>query len=114
MDILNQQKVDDLAREIGEENVPVLLDIFLGELSTYIETLADNGSADSESHLAEISHALKSSAASFGADHLCALAVDIDSRVKLDQQIDVSVDTINMVAVLQSTRTEYLGLVGRW
>ena len=39
MKVLNQQKVDELAGEIGQENVPVLLEIFLGELKGYYEHL---------------------------------------------------------------------------
>ena len=68
--VLNQQKVDELAGEIGQENVPVLLEIFLGELKGYYEHLEINKESDTSKYLADISHALKSSAASFGADSL--------------------------------------------
>ncbi|MBE4116435.1 phosphorelay protein LuxU, partial [Vibrio parahaemolyticus] len=40
MTILNQQKIDELSMEIGSDNVPVLLDIFLGEMDTYIDNLS--------------------------------------------------------------------------
>ena len=70
MKVLNQQKVDELAGEIGQENVPVLLEIFLGELKGYYEHLEINKASDTSKYLADISHALKSSAASFGADSL--------------------------------------------
>ncbi len=39
MEVLNQDKIERLAAEIGVENVPVLLDIFLGELTMYIDNL---------------------------------------------------------------------------
>ncbi|MDG2840049.1 phosphorelay protein LuxU, partial [Vibrio parahaemolyticus] len=36
VNVLNQQKIDELSMEIGSDNVPVLFDIFLGEMDTYI------------------------------------------------------------------------------
>ncbi|MGF1842575.1 Hpt domain-containing protein [Vibrio clamense] len=113
MNILNQDKINDLARDIGDENVPVLLDIFLGELSSYIETLTSSDDAKAMINLAEISHALKSSAASFGAEKLCAYAVEVDNKVKLNQQIDADIDLMAMVELLQETRVKYLGLVSQ-
>lgn len=71
MTILNQQKIDELSMEIGSDNVPVLLDIFLGEMDTYIDNLSQLEGSEQLVYLKEISHALKSSAASFGADSLC-------------------------------------------
>ena len=59
MKVLNQQKVDELAGEIGQENVPVLLEIFLGELKGYYEHLDLNKDTDTSKYLADISHALK-------------------------------------------------------
>jgi len=70
--VLNQQKVDELAGEIGQENVPVLLEIFLGELKGYYEHLEINKASDTSKYLADISHALKSSAASL-AQILCVV-----------------------------------------
>ncbi|WP_412034990.1 hypothetical protein [Vibrio sp. 1866] len=40
MTILNQQKIDELSMEIGSDNVPALLDTFLGEMVTYIDHLS--------------------------------------------------------------------------
>ena len=36
-EVLNQQKIDELSDEIGSENVPILLDIFLGEMNSYVD-----------------------------------------------------------------------------
>ncbi|MDW1810739.1 Hpt domain-containing protein, partial [Vibrio sp. Vb2362] len=74
VNVLNQQKIDELSMEIGSDNVPVLFDIFLGEMDTYIENLSQLQGAERLAYSKEISHALKSSAASFGADRLCELA----------------------------------------
>ncbi|NMT19542.1 Hpt domain-containing protein, partial [Vibrio parahaemolyticus] len=49
--------------EIGSDNVPVLFDIFLGEMDTYIENLSQLQGAERLAYSKEISHALKSSAA---------------------------------------------------
>ncbi|ERM60333.1 MULTISPECIES: quorum-sensing phosphorelay protein LuxU [Vibrio] len=108
--VLNQQKVDELASEIGPENVPVLLDIFLGELKGYYEHLELNKDNDTSKYLADISHALKSSAASFGADSLCSFAISLDAKVK--QALPVTeVDFQNMQELLLTTYQEYQQLM---
>ncbi|WP_086049049.1 MULTISPECIES: quorum-sensing phosphorelay protein LuxU [Vibrio] len=110
MIILNQQKVDELAGEIGQENVPVLLEIFLGELKGYYEHLELNKESDTSKYLADISHALKSSAASFGADSLCNFAINLDAKVK--QALPVTeVDFQGMQEILLSTYQEYQQLM---
>lgn len=108
--VLNQQKVDELAGEIGQENVPVLLEIFLGELKGYYEHLEINKESDTSKYLADISHALKSSAASFGADSLCSFAIDLDSKVKQSLPITDG-DFEDMQSLLLSTYKEYQQLM---
>ena len=108
--VLNQQKVDELAGEIGQENVPVLLEIFLGELKGYYEHLEINKESDTSKYLADISHALKSSAASFGADSLCSFAIGLDSKVKQSFPITDG-DFEDMQSLLLSTYTEYQQLM---
>jgi len=108
--VLNQQKVDELAGEIGQENVPVLLEIFLGELKGYYEHLEINKGLDTSKYLADISHALKSSAASFGADSLCSFAIGLDSKVKQSLPITDG-DFEDMQSLLLSTYTEYQQLM---
>ena len=107
---MNQQKVDELAGEIGQENVPVLLEIFLGELKGYYEHLEINKESDTSKYLADISHALKSSAASFGADSLCRFAIGLDSKVKQSLPITDG-DFEDMQSLLLSTYTEYQQLM---
>lgn len=111
MKILNQQKVDELASEIGQENVPVLLEIFLGELKGYHEHLEQSNAADSTKYLADISHALKSSAASFGADSLCNFAIGLDAKVKQSKAI-TDEDYQDMKSLLVTTYAEYQQLMG--
>ena len=85
-DYLNSDRIDDLCSEIGRENLPILLDIFLGELNGYQAVLKVENE-ELERKLGEISHALKSSAASFGADNLCEVAVEIDAKVKAGEKV---------------------------
>ncbi len=111
MDIMNQTKIDKLAKEIGEENVPLLVQIFLGELVTYKQSLVSDDLADKARYLKEISHALKSSAASFGADKLCAKALDIDSRAKQGVEFDEGLEAADMVDLLDQTHGFYQKLI---
>ncbi|NVD07152.1 Hpt domain-containing protein [Vibrio sp. JPW-9-11-11] len=113
MDILEQAKIDRLANEIGQENVPVLLEIFLGELRNYISTLSSQGSQDQDAYLQEISHALKSSAASFGAEALRHYSVELDSRAKAGEALDSEQDKQQMLSLLQQTEQRYQQLVGK-
>lgn len=112
MELLNQEKINQLAGEIGEENIPVLLDIFLDELLTYARNLADGSQPDRLDYLKEISHALKSSAASFGAEALYAHALEIDTKVKQGTNIDEPVEVEHMVGLLHKTHSRYSQLVG--
>lgn len=113
MKTLNQQKIDELAGEIGQENVPVLLNIFLGELNSYIDALASGVLTDVPKYLAETSHALKSSAASFGADKLCGFAIDIDARAKNSGLANVTEDLETMLGLLRETEAEYQNLLSQ-
>lgn len=108
---INQSKIDLLAKEIGEENVPILVNIFLGELNDYQSKLVSDTVADKLAYLKEISHALKSSAASFGADRLCAKAVELDSRVKSGEMMDISLEVEHMLELLKQTHQCYSDLV---
>ncbi|WP_174244321.1 quorum-sensing phosphorelay protein LuxU [Vibrio atypicus] len=113
MDVLNQDKIDRLASEIGADNVPILLDIFLGELAQYMSKLTSDPDLDVTSYLKEISHALKSSAASFGAESLCAYAIEIDSMAKAGQAFDLDLTKQNMIALLKETEQRYQELVAQ-
>ncbi|CAM2855259.1 quorum-sensing phosphorelay protein LuxU [Vibrio mytili] len=107
MSLLNQQKIDSLSKEIGSENVPVLLDIFLSEMDTYIKNLSSYQGAEQLGYLKEISHALKSSAASFGADRLCNLAIAIDIKAKTDDLSENSPHIVEMLELLKLTQKTY-------
>lgn len=111
MDLLQQAKLDRLANEIGQENVPVLLDIFLGELSHYIATLSQLDSQQQDSYLQEISHALKSSAASFGAEALRTFSVELDARAKAGDALASEDDKQQMLSLLKQTEQRYKQLL---
>lgn len=107
-EVLNQQKIDELSDEIGSENVPILLDIFLGEMNSYVDNLNADSSDGQLMYLKEISHALKSSAASFGADRLCDLAIQIDHKVKRGESLSHDGDVSMMLDTLKVTQKAYL------
>jgi HPt (histidine-containing phosphotransfer) domain-containing protein len=107
VNVLNQQKIDELSMEIGSDNVPVLFDIFLGEMDTYIENLSQLQGAERLAYSKEISHALKSSAASFGADRLCELAMSIDKKAKAGELTAESEELEAMFDLLHETRDAY-------
>ncbi|CAH0539166.1 quorum-sensing phosphorelay protein LuxU [Vibrio marisflavi] len=113
LDVLNQEKINRLAAEVGQENVPVLLEIFLGELDAYISNLVSNPTGSTSEYLKDISHALKSSAASFGAEALCAIAITIDAKAKAGQSIDEKLDTDEMLDLLQQTYHRYRELLSQ-
>ena len=112
MELLNKHKLDQLSSEIGASNVPILLDIFLNEMVQYIEALKDED-RDQEAYLKEICHALKSSAASFGAESLCALAIEIDAKAKLGEMIDVEETQGAMITLLTQTQQRYQTLFAK-
>ncbi len=107
MNILNHKKIESLSMEIGRDNVPVLLDIFLGEIDTYIKNLSQYDGTEQLVYLKEISHALKSSAASFGADRLCDLAISIDRRAKSGELVVEGEEANAMIDVLRDTQQVY-------
>ncbi|KII78635.1 quorum-sensing phosphorelay protein LuxU [Vibrio renipiscarius] len=112
MQVLNQAKVDRLSNEIGRENVPILLDIFLGELAQYIERLT-TVSEGQGAYIQDISHALKSSAASFGAEALCALAIDFDAAAKAGASLNDEETRQKMIALLKETQQRYHHLLSQ-
>ncbi|WP_162045876.1 quorum-sensing phosphorelay protein LuxU [Vibrio taketomensis] len=112
MNIINQQQIDRLRQEIGDDNLPILLDIFLGELNQYTQKL-NQAEVDQDAYLKEISHALKSSAASFGAEALRALAVDYDGAGKAGLFLDSSVHKEQMLSLLSQTQQQYAELLSK-
>jgi len=107
---LNANKIDDLCNEIGQDNLPFLLDIFLGELNEYQVALLEGGD-DLERQLSDISHALKSSAASFGADELCKTAKHIDASAKAGLQVSTIENKNSMLLSIQGTIKAYGSLM---
>ncbi len=76
-------------------------------MDTYITRLSDLKGNEQLIYLKEISHALKSSAASFGADRLCDLAIAIDRKAKSNQLAEQGEDATEMLALLDVTRDAY-------
>lgn len=107
MKIQNPMKLEQLSREIGADNVPILLNIFLSELAQYIDKLSTQDEKGNHEYLKDICHALKSSAASFGADKLCALAIEIDAYAKSGKAVEYSEHREQLIALLRETQQCY-------
>ncbi|USD66112.1 Hpt domain-containing protein [Vibrio sp. SCSIO 43136] len=110
--VVNTDRISELANDIGEENLPMLFNIFIGELMDYAEALANAPSEQlqAEDQLKSISHSLKSSAASFGAEQLCDFATNLDARYKTGEVISTNENRQTMIEYLNTTREEYLKL----
>ncbi len=79
---INQETIKRLADEVGDETVSILFNVFSDELEQYLRQLSDQPTV---TQIGDISHAVKSSAASFGADDLALMAQECESRVKQEQ-----------------------------
>ena len=110
MEIINHKQVERLAAEIGRENVPVLLEIFLSEIAGYTSMLLPLEGQEQHDYLTEVSHALKSSAASFGADALCEYSVVLDQTAKSGKQLTSPSYKKEMVDLLNKTYSIYQDL----
>ncbi|AUI86502.1 phosphorelay protein LuxU [Vibrio azureus] len=106
-DILNRSDIESLSQEIGSENVPILLEIFITELDSYISNLPELQGHELIEYLTEVSHALKSSAASFGAAQLCQLAIMIDKKAKAQTLNDEQIEAARLLDCLKQTREVY-------
>ncbi|MCG7585981.1 Hpt domain-containing protein [Photobacterium sp. OFAV2-7] len=80
---INASTIKRLSEEVGQDTVTLLLNVFSDELEQYLRQLSDQPTI---SQVREISHAIKSSAASFGADELAEMAQECESRVKQGQE----------------------------
>ncbi len=107
MQLKNQKTIDQLSQEIGSDNVPMLFGIFVNELKEYLVIFEQANKSDLYENLKEISHALKSSAASFGADALCSLAIEIDARVKAGELTDCVSEADVLMKVISDTSQAY-------
>ncbi|CZF86253.1 MULTISPECIES: Hpt domain-containing protein [Grimontia] len=107
---VNHETLRRLAVEVGEDTVSSLLVVFSDELSRYSDQLSE---APSAMQVREISHAIKSSAASFGADELAELARECESRVKQGQESWVQDQLPRLTMMLQGTAVQYKALAGQ-
>ncbi|PSW03634.1 Hpt domain-containing protein [Photobacterium lipolyticum] len=106
---INAETIKRLAEEVGEETVILLLNVFSDELQQYLRQLSDQPSVN---QVGEISHAIKSSAASFGADSLAEMAQECESRVRQGQN-EWMVDHLpELTQMVKGMAHEYKQLAG--
>jgi two-component system phosphorelay protein LuxU len=110
--IINKTHIEQLANEVGAENIPMLLDIFIQELNEYsekIQSTLDNSQRQIE--CAEICHALKSNAASFGAVELCNLAKSLDKEFKQGAVVSDDEKFNRLNELIKETKSHYCEFV---
>ncbi|WP_419205893.1 Hpt domain-containing protein [Photobacterium leiognathi] len=106
---INSETIKRLADEVGEDTVSLLLSVFSDELEQYSKQLSNHPSVD---QIGEISHAIKSSAASFGADDLALMAQECEYRVKQGQD-DWMIDHLSEFRqMVEGMVVEYKQLAG--
>ncbi|WP_087016145.1 Hpt domain-containing protein [Thaumasiovibrio subtropicus] len=104
---INAETIKRLASEVGEDTVGVLLTVFSDELEQYHATLSNTPTL---SQIREISHSLKSSASSFGADELADMAQECESRVKQGQDSWVFEHLEALTQLVHSMADQYKAL----
>ncbi|MEZ9925867.1 Hpt domain-containing protein [Vibrio breoganii] len=104
LNLLQSDKITSLRAQVGEEAMPVLLDIFKQELQQYIGQI--EGAAASEENremIARTCHAIKGSAPSFGAALLSEKATEMDAFYKQQQLQDFDNQCDELIALLRRT-----------
>ncbi|BAX53660.1 TPA: Hpt domain-containing protein [Photobacterium damselae] len=101
---VNVETVKRLADEVGEDTVSLLFNVFSDELEQYLVKLLAEPSV---SDIGEISHSIKSSAASFGADDLALLAQECESRVRQGQDSWIMDHLPELRQMVQGVAQEY-------
>mgnify|MGYP000070723134 CR=1 FL=1 len=105
---INQIAVNQLMQEVGDENVPFLFGIFCDELDDFISTLTTHPEIEK---VREISHCLKSSAGSFGADKLASMAINIEEKAKNKQKDWVERNISEFVNIARGTELAYRQMI---
>ncbi|WP_254052644.1 Hpt domain-containing protein [Aliivibrio sp. EL58] len=105
---INQIAVNQLMQEVGDENVPFLFGIFCDELDDFISTLTTHPEIEK---VREISHCLKSSAGSFGADKLANMAIHIEEKAKHKQKDWVERNISEFVNIARGTELAYRQMI---
>ena len=105
---INQIAVNQLMQEVGDENVPFLFGIFCDELDDFISTLTTHPEIEK---VREISHCLKSSAGSFGAEKLANMAIHIEEKAKDKQKDWVERNISEFVNIARGTELAYRQMI---
>ena len=108
--MVNNETIQRLTIDVGKETALLLLGVFSEELNDYFQQLSD---LPTILHIREKSHAIKSSAASFGADELAEFACECENRVKMGQDLWVMEQFPRFLGILQETAMKYHDLALR-
>lgn len=106
--IINKAHIEQLASEVGSENIPMLLNIFIEELKQYSDVIDSNTAYEQRKlECAEICHALKSNAASFGAVALCNHANCLDQEFKQGSAISDDEQFSHLQVLIRKTEIKF-------
>ena len=108
--MVNNETIHRLTIDVGKETALLLLGVFSDELQEYLQQLKD---LPTILHIKEKSHAIKSSAASFGADELADFACECENRVKMGQDLWVMDQFPRLLDILRKTAMTYQELALR-
>ncbi|CAH0533313.1 hypothetical protein VST7929_01178 [Vibrio stylophorae] len=84
MSHINRQRVTLLCDEVGRDMLAMLFKVFSEELAEYVQCLDQDASL---ANIADVCHAAKSSARSFGADLLAEQAIHFEQQAKQSEQL---------------------------
>ena len=103
---IDQQTLENLMREVGGENMTMLVQVFLDELDMHTEKFKLAASLKDLEQLGMSAHSLKSSAASFGAIGLSNLARRIEEKVDQSDVVSAVRDSEKLVESAKVVRRQ--------
>jgi len=106
MSNIDKDTFDRFLRDVGEENAEMILDLFIGEMREYENSLKE---AASLSSIKDIMHKLKSSALSMGASTVANLAIEIENLARNDdsKSFDLLPDLYEAFQITISSFNDY-------
>ena len=108
--LLNKEVWERFKKDVGEEMLPAILEVYLSETKTRIDSMLSQWQQQNLQALSNEAHALKSSSGSFGLIALQSLAKDIEQGSR-----ESSLETVNeSMAQLKEVSQESLDIISKY
>ncbi len=113
MNIIDESTLNELSNTLGEDAMGRMFTVFLAEASERLQLLTQIAAAyqnGAELDFAEVdiqAHTLKSSAASFGAEALSAIAQNLELSAKARNESQVASQLHEMIEIGEQTLAEF-------